>query len=167
MTRRRTSAQNLVICYGADVSLFVDDTPRVRPEGVRVLGVGCLAVAAYIVGNGLLVLLGVVSFASGAYILGELVTMGPLIYFITAALVAGLGFALLRGWRWSRRVGMVAAALLVASSVMPVSAAVIYSQVAGIVIHGTKIILAIVIIRYLMQPEVGDWFSARNGSQST
>ena len=149
------------------MSLFADDAPRVRPQGVRVLALGCLALAAYVAGNGLLVLLGMVSFASGTYILGELVTMGPLIYFLVAALVAGLGLALLRGWRWSRRVGIVAAALLVASSVMPISSAVIYSQVAGIVIHGAKIILAIMIIRYLMQPEVADWFSARTGSRPT
>lgn len=93
--------------------------------------------------------------------------MGPLIYFIVAALVASLGFALLRGWGWSRRVGVIAAGLLVAGSVMPVSAAVIYSQVAGIVIHGSKIILAIVIIRYLLQPEVVEWFNAKSDSRST
>jgi len=108
-----------------------------------------------------------VSFASGTYIMGELVTMGPLVYFLVAALVAGLGFALLRGWRWSRRVAVIAAALLVAGSVMPVSSAVVYSQMVGIVIHGAKIILAIVIIRYLMQAEVVEWFTARSGSQST
>ena len=149
------------------MSLFTDDTPRVRPEGVRALAFACLALSAYVAVNGLLVLLGVVSFASGTYALGDLVTMGPLIYFLVAALVAGLGFALLRGWRWSRRVGIIAAALLVASSVMPISSAVIYSQVVGIVIHGAKIILAIMIIRYLMQPEVADWFSARSDSQPT
>lgn len=161
------SAQNLAVCYGAVVSLFADTTPRVRPEGVRLLGIACLVLAAYLVGNGLLVMAGVVSFATGTYVLGELVTMGALIYFIVAMLVAGLGVALLNGWRWSRRLAVIAAGLLVAGSVMPVSSAVIYSQVAGIVIHGTKIILAIVIIRYLMQPEVVEWFSVRTGSRST
>jgi hypothetical protein len=149
------------------MSLFTAPAPTVRPEGVRVLGLGCLALAAYVALNGLLVMLGKVSFASGTYIMGELVTMGPLVYFLVAALVAGLGFALLRGWRWSRRVAVIAAALLVAGSVMPVSSAVVYSQMVGIVIHGAKIILAIVIIRYLMQAEVVEWFTARSGSQST
>lgn len=149
------------------MSLFAPATPKVRPEGVRVLALCCFALAAYIAGNGLLVLLGNVSFASGTYILGELVTMGPLVYFLVAVLLAGLGFALLRRWRWSRRLAIIAAALLVAGSVMPVSAAVIYSQVVGMVIHGAKIVLAIVIIRYLMQPDVAEWFSARSGSQST
>ncbi len=167
MTLVPHSAQNLAICYGAFMSLFAESTPRTRPEGVRILGLGCLAAALYVAANAVLVLLGIVSFTSGTYILGELVTMGPLIYVIVAVLVAGLGFALLRGYRWSRRLAILAAALLVAGSVMPVSAAVIYSQVLGIVIHGAKIILAIVIIRYLMQPEVVEWFSAKSGSQST
>lgn len=141
------------------MSLFADTTPRVRPEGVRLLAAGCFALAAYLAANGLLVMAGVVSFASGTYVLGELVTMGPLLYFIVAVLLAGLGVALLKRWPWSRRLAVIAAGLLVAGSVMPVSAAVIYSQVAGIVIHGAKIILAIVIIRYLLQPEVREWFA--------
>ena len=149
------------------MSLFADTTPKVRPAGVRVLGLAGLALAAYVAVNGLLVLLGAVSFASGTYLLGELVTMGPLIYFLFAAISAGLGFSLLRGFRWSRRIGIIAAAFLVATSAMPISSAVIYSQVAGIAIYGSKIILAIMIIRYLMQPDVADWFSARSGSQST
>jgi hypothetical protein len=161
------SAQNLPFCYGSVMSLFADAAPRVRPPGIRALGLGCLALAAYVAVNGLLVLLGAVSFASGTYILGDLVTMGPVIYFVVAALSSGLGFSLLRGFRWSRRAGIIAAALLVAGAVMPVSSAVIYSQIVGIVIHGAKIVLAIVIIRYLMQPEVADWFSARTDSQST
>ena len=167
MSQAQISAQNLAICYGAVMSLFAETIPRLRPEGVRFLGIGCLVLAAYVAANGALVLFGTVSFASGTYLLGELVTMGPLIYFVVAVLLAGLGFSLLRGLRWSRRVAIIAAALLVAGSVMPISAAVIYSQVVGIVIHGAKIILAIVIIRYLVQPEVVDWFSARSGSRST
>ena len=139
--------------------LFGDATPRVRPEGVRLLALGCLALAAYVAVNGVLLALGLVSFASGAYILGELTVMGPLIYFIVGALGVGLGVSLLRGWRWSRVVAIVAAASFIAGAAMPLSAAVIYSQVAGIVINGAKIILAIVIIRYLLQPEVVDWFS--------
>lgn len=141
------------------MSLFTEASPSIRPEGVRWLGLSCLAMGAYIAVNGVLVALGTVSFASGAYVLGELTVMGPLIYFIVAALVAALGICILRGWRWSRRLAIVAAALLIAGAALPLSAAVVYSQVAGIVIHGAKIILAIVIIRYLMQPEVADWFA--------
>lgn len=145
-----------------NTTLFTETGPRVRPEGVRTLGLGCFGLAAYVAINGLLVVLGVVSFASGEYLLGGLETMGPLIYFIVAAVLAALGFALLRGWRWSRRVAVMAAGLLIASAAMPVSAAVVYSHIFGIVVHGAKIILAIVIIRYLLQPEVVEWFALRS-----
>jgi hypothetical protein len=148
-------------------SLLSEAGPQARPEGVRVLALGCFALAAYTATNGLLVMIGAVSFASGAYLLGGLETMGPLIYFIVAAAVAALGFLLLRGWRWSRRLAVVAAGLMIAGAVMPVSAAVVYSQIFGIIVHGGKIIVAIVIIRYLLQPEVVDWFNARSDSRST
>ena len=158
-----------LFCYRALVSasLFSEASPRVRPDGVRVLGVGCLALSVYLGINGLLVFFGVVSFASGAYWLGGLETMGPLIYFIVAVAVAVLGLGLLRGWRWSRRLAIVATGLLVATAVMPLSGAVAYSHIFGVVTQGAKIILAIVIIRYLLQPEVIDWFSARSDSRST
>jgi hypothetical protein len=142
------------------MSLFVETPSRHRPDGIRALALGLLTLAVYLAINGLLVMLGVVSFASGAYLLGGLETMGPLIYFIVASLVAGLGFGLLRGWRWARRVAVIAAGLLIAGAVMPLSGAVAYSHIFGVIIHGAKIILAIVIIRYLLQPEVVEWFSA-------
>ncbi len=141
------------------MSLLDEPGPIVRPPGIRILGFGGFALAAYLALNGILVQLGLVSFTSGAYLLGGLEVMGPLIYWIIAAALVGLGFSLLRGWRWSRRLCLIAAALLIAGSVMPVSAAVVYSQVIAMILHGVKIILAIVIIRYLFQPEVADWFA--------
>jgi hypothetical protein len=142
------------------MNLFREPAARVRPGGVRLLGWSCLAVAAYLAINGLLVLLGTVSFGSGAYLLGGLETMGPLIYFIVAVMVAALGYGLLRGWRWSRRVGVIAAGLVIAGTVMPVSAAVAYGQVLGMMIHGAKIIVAMMVIRYLLLGEVVEWFSS-------
>jgi hypothetical protein len=142
------------------MSLLTESEPRVRPEGVRLLGLACYALAAYLASNGLLVMLGTVSFASGSYFLGGLETMGPLIYYIVAAALALLGYGLLRGWGWSRRLGLIAAALLVASSVMPASAAVAYGQVVGIVTQSVKIVAAIMVIRYLLG-EVVDWYASK------
>ena len=147
--------------YGADVKLLAEATPVARPEGVRLLGLACFGLTLYLAVNGLLVMFGVVSFASGTYLLGGLETMGPIIYYIVAAILALLGFGLLRGWRWSRRVGVIAAGFLIAGSVMPISAAVAYSQVSAMIIQGAKIITAIVVIRYLLQPDVVEWFSRR------
>jgi hypothetical protein len=155
----RTFSQQFVMVQKMSTLLFAESGPRVRPEGVRALGLACFVVAAYVAVNGLLVVLGLVSFASGAYVLGGLEVMGPLIYFMVAASLAVLGWGLLRGWRWSRRGAVIAAGLLIAGAVMPVSAAVAYSHIFGIVVHGAKIVLAIVIIRYLLQPEVVEWFA--------
>jgi hypothetical protein len=111
-------------------------------------------------------MLGIVSFACGAYLLGGLEIMGPLIYFIVAAILAALGYGLLRGWRWTRRLAQIAAALLISGTVVSISSAVMYSQVFGVILHGAKIVLAIVIIRYLMQPEVVEWFGRSRSSES-
>jgi hypothetical protein len=128
---------------------------------VRFLGLACYALAAYLAIDGLLVMQGTVSFASGSYLLGGLGTMGPLIYFIVAGVLAGLGYGLLRGWRLARRLGVIAAGLLIAGAVMPVSAAVAYGQVFGMLTQGAKIIGAIVIIRYLLLGDVVEWFASR------
>ncbi len=156
---------SVAICYRDMMgsSLFAEAGPRVRPAGVRFLALACLALGIYIGINGLLVMVGTVSFASGAYLLGGMETMGSTIYFLVALVLTGLGFALFRGWRWSRRVAIMAAALLFAGAVMPVSSAVIDARILSIVTQGAKIIAAIVVIRYLLQPEVVDYFSAKNG----
>jgi hypothetical protein len=101
-----------------------------------------------------------VSFASGSYLLSGLETMGPLIYLLVAAGLALLGYGLWRGWGLARRMGVVAAGLLIAGTVMPVSAAVAYGQVLGMVVHGAKIIAAIVVIRYLLLEDVVEWFAS-------
>jgi hypothetical protein len=84
--------------------------------------------------------------------------MGPLLFLVLAAVLALLGWGLLRGWNWTRRLAVVAAGLLLATAVMPVSAAVIYFHPLALVIHGTKIIAAIMAIRYLLLSEVVDYF---------
>jgi hypothetical protein len=141
-------------------SLLATPKPRTRPAGVRAMAIGCFVLAAYLFVNAILVFAGVLSLASGAYLLGEYTTMGPVLFLLVAWALAGLGAALWRGWNWSRRVAVVACGFLVALSVIPVSSAVIDQRVIAIFLHGAKIILAIVCIRYLLQPEVVEYFSA-------
>lgn len=141
-------------------ALLTEPVPPSRPPIVKAAAVACFALALYLVGNGLLIVLGVLSLASGSYLLGEYSTMGPILYFVVALALSLIGFGLLRRWNWSRRLAVVAAALLLATAVMPVSAAVIYFNIVGIIIHGSKIIAAIIAIRYLLQSEVVEWFRA-------
>ena len=138
--------------------LFSEAKERTRPEGVKIIAIACFLLAVYLVLNGVLIITGVLSLASGAYVLGEYSMMGPLLFLVVAAVLALLGWGLLRGWNWTRRLAVVAAGLLLATAVMPVSAAVIYFHPLALVIHGTKIIAAIVAIRYLLLSEVVDYF---------
>jgi len=101
---------------------------------------------------------GVVPLAIGRYLLGEYAIWGPVLYWLVAAVFAVVGFGLLRRWRFARRLAIVVAALLMATSLLPISAAVAYFQILPLAIHGAKIILAVIAIRYMLQSEVVEWF---------
>jgi hypothetical protein len=118
-----------------------------------------MLLAAYLVLNGVLIQAGLLSLASGSYLLGEYSVMGPILYFAVAIALALIGVGLLRRWRLARRLAIVAAAFLVATAVVPISAAVIYFRIPGIAIQGLKIITAMVAIQVLLRREVVDWFS--------
>lgn len=122
------------------------------------IAIVCFCLAGYLLLNAILIVAGVLPLASGAVLLGEYSMMGPLLFIVVAFGLALLGVGLLRGWNWTRRLGVVAAGLLLATAVIPVSAAVIYFHPLAIAIHGTKIIAAIVAIRYLLLSEVVDYF---------
>ena len=145
------------------MQLFSAAKDRSQPGGVKIIAIVCFLLAAYLVLNGVLIVAGVLSLASGAYILGEYSMMGPVLFLGVAVGLALLGWGLLRGWNWTRRLAVVASGLLLATAVMPVSAAVIYFHPVALVIHGTKIIAAIVAIRYLLLSEVVDYFRANQG----
>jgi hypothetical protein len=139
-----------------------DKQSPIRPNGIRVIATVCFALAAYLAINGVLVATAIVSFASGRYLLGEYASMGPVIYFVVAIVLAILGVGLLRAWSFARRLAIVAAALFFATSVLPISSAVAYFHVGALFIHGLKIILAVIAIRYLLQTEIVDFFSAKS-----
>lgn len=149
-----------MMVIGMATSLLNDPSPRVRPSGIRILAVVCFVLAAYLLASGILVTAGAVSLASGRYLLGDYATMGPVLYFGAAVVFGLLGFGLLKGWRFSRRAAIIVVALSMATSLLPVSAAVTYFQIGPLILHGAKIILAIMAIRYLLQAEVVEWFSA-------
>ena len=138
--------------------LFTDEKERTQPRGVKAIAIVCFCIAGYLLLNAVLIVAGVLSLASGAYLLGEYAMMGPMLFVLIAVALVMMGWGLLHGWNWTRRLAVVASALLLATAVMPVSAAVIYFQPLALIIHGSKIIAAIVAIRYLLQAEVVDYF---------
>ncbi len=148
-------------------SFLTGDQVLSRPAGIQIIAFACFALAGYLLVLGILVATAVAPFAFGRYILGDYASMGPVLYFFAGLALVVLAIGLLRGWSFMRRFSIIAAALLLGTSVLPISAAVAYFQIAGIVVHGLKIIVAVVAIRYLLQPEVVDYFSARSARRST
>ena len=141
-------------------SVLTDTTPQSRPSGIRILALICFILAVYLAVGGILVLAGVVPLSIGRYFLGDYVIWGPALYGLVAAVFVVVRIGLLRRWTFARRLAIVAAALLIATSVLPISAAVAFFQMLPLAIHGAKVILAVIAIRYLLQPEVVEWFSA-------
>jgi hypothetical protein len=139
---------------------LADMAPQARPNGIRILAIICFVITGFLAVSGGLVAVGTIPLASGRYLLGDYAIWGPALYWLVAAVFVLLGFGLLRRWRFARRLGIVVAALMVATSALPISAAVAYFQILPLAIHGVKIILAVMAIRYLLQPEVVEWFSA-------
>jgi hypothetical protein len=138
--------------------LFSEAKARTLPGGVKIIAIVSFLLAVCLVLNGLLIVGGVLPLASGAYIVGEYSMMGPVLFLSVSLVLTVLGVGLLRGWNWTRRLAVAAAALLLATAIMPVSAAVIYFHPIAIVIQGSKIIAAVVAIRYLLLSEVVDYF---------
>ena len=137
---------------------LADTTPGPQPGGIRILAIICFILAVYLTGSGLLVFAGVVPLAIGRYLLGEYAIWGPVLYWLVAAVFAVVGVGLLRRWMFARRLAIIAAALLMATSLLPISAAVAYMQILPLAIHGAKVILAVIAIRYMLQSEVVEWF---------
>ena len=144
-------------------ALLADAKPVIRPAGVRVIAVVCFLLALYFLVSAALVKADVVSFASTRYVLGEYATMGPVLYAMLGIIMSGLGLGLDKGWSPARRVAIVVAGFLFATSILPISAAVAYFLIVPLLIHGAKVILAVMAIRYLLLSEVVEWFSARSG----
>ncbi len=144
-------------------ALLTHPTPVIRPAGVRLIAVACFLLALYFLVSAALVNVGAVSFASTRYLLGEYAIMGPLLYLILAVVLSSLGLALDKGWSPARRLAIVAAGFLLATSLLPISAAMAYFQIVPLAIHGAKVIVAVMAIRYLLLGEVVEWFSARSG----
>ena len=144
------------------VSLLRENTTVSRPQGIRILSGFCFILAAYLLTCGVLISLGTISMASGRYVLGDSVTMGPVLFFAVATASVLVAVGLYQGWRVMRRIAIILFALFLATSLLPISAAVTYWQLAPLAIHGVKVVAGIMAIRYLMQLEVVDFFSTKN-----
>jgi len=119
-------------------------------EGVSALGFAASAAAQF------------VPLSSGAFLIGGgLEQLGPIAFLLYAALMVLLAMALLRRWRWARRVAILVAVIGIAMAVPGLSSAVMDSRMLAIGRDGLQIIVRVVVVYYLSQEPAKDWFAVR------
>jgi len=130
-----------------------------RPAGVRAIALLCVTLAVASLGYAALIIAGQVPLSAGAWLLGGgLEQRGPLAFVLYSALLLLLALALWGRWRWARRIAVLVAVAGVALAVPAISSAVADSRAFAIAREGVQIILRVLVVFYLSQEPVKDWF---------
>ena len=142
-----------------------DANSQSTPRGVIAVAVVFFALAGYLVVTAALIALGIVAFTAGAWLLGGLETMGPLIHIIAAIIAAIIGWGLLRLKNWARHLATIVAGVVFVLSIPIISGAVAYSQIPAIAREGLKVIVCVVLFRYLNTGQTATAFTRANLSR--
>ncbi len=129
-----------------------------------VTAIVALCVIAALAGFVVAVLLAVhaMPLSSGAFLLGGgLEQLGPFAFLLYAALMIVLAMALWKRWRWARRGVIVVAVIGIAAAVPGLSSAVMDSRIVAIGREGLQIMVRVIVVFYLSQEPVKEWFSLR------
>jgi len=106
------------------------------------------------------IMAGAVPLSSGAFLLGGgLEQLGPFAFVLYAALLLVLAAGLWLRWRWARRLTILAVVAGIALAVPAISSAVVDSRVFAIVREGLQIIARVLVVFYLSQEPVKEWFA--------
>ena len=117
---------------------------------------GAIAFAFFV-----LLLAGLVPLSAGASLLGGgLEQLGPFAFLLYGVALAVLAVALWRRWKGARRAAIVLAAAGVALAIPAISSAVVDGRTFAIVREGLQIMVRVIIIFYLSQEPVKDWFAS-------
>ncbi len=132
------------------------------PLGVRALAIFMAMLAVVSLLFAALVFFGPMPLSAGAFLLGGggLEQLGPLAFALYAVLLGVLALALVRRWKGARRLTMLLAVVGVALAVPAVSSAVVDQRWLGVVRGGLQIIVRVIVIFYLSQEGVKEWFAA-------
>jgi len=132
-----------------------------QPAGVKAITGLCVVLAVTSTGFAGAIATGAVPLSSGAWLLGGgLEQMGPLAFLLHAALLLMLAAGLWRRWRWARRIAVLVAVTGIALAVPAISSAVVDSRVFAIAREGLQIIARVLVVFYLSQEPVKEWFAA-------
>jgi len=133
-----------------------------RPAGVTAIVALCVTVGLAALIFAVLLASHTVPLSSGAFLIGGgLEQLGPIAFLLFAVLMIILAVALWRRWRGARRVAIVVAVIGVAMAVPGLSSAVMDSRILAIGREGLQIMIRVIVVYYLSQEPVKDWFAAR------
>jgi hypothetical protein len=133
-----------------------------RPAGVTAIVALCIVAALTSLAVALLIATGRIPLSSGAFLLGGgLEQLGPVAFLLYAALLLLLAIALWRRLPFARRATVLAAILGIALAVPAISSAVMDSRLLAIARDGLQIIVRVMIVFYLSQKPVKEWFAQR------
>jgi len=143
----------------------LSDSPTLsdeRPRGVIAISALCALVGIASLVFAALFMAHAIPLSSGAFLIGGgFEQLGPLIFLLYAVLMGLLAVALWRRWRWVRRVTILVAVVGIVLAVPALSSAVMDSRVLAIGREGLQIIVRVVIVYYLSQEPVKEWFTVR------
>jgi hypothetical protein len=133
-----------------------------RPAGVAGISVLCAIVGITSLVVAALLTAGRIPLSTGAFLLGGgLEQLGPVAFVLYAAILLLLAMALWKRWRWARRATLLLAVIGIALAVPALSSAVMDTRAFAIAREGMQIIARVVVVYYLSQDPVKDWFARR------
>ena len=142
--------------------VYVVPMTNTRPAGVTTIVALCMVAALTSLAFALLIATGRIPLSSGAFLLGGgLEQLGPVAFLLYAALLLLLAIALWRRLPFARRATVLAAVLGIALAVPAISSAVMDSRLLAIAREGLQIIVRVMIVFYLSQKPVKEWFRQR------
>ena len=133
-----------------------------RPVGVTAIVALCIVAAFTSLAFALLITTGQIALSAGAFLLGGgLEQLGPIAFLLYAALLLLLAVALWRRLRFARQATLLVAIIGVGLAVPAISSAVMDSRLFAIVREGLQIIVRVMVVFYLSQDPVKEWFAQR------
>jgi hypothetical protein len=129
-----------------------------RPAVLWLMVSLCWLSGAFLAISGLLATFGIVPLRTGSFLLEGLELMGPVIFFLAAAASTTVGFSLILRWPGARRIAILFFALFGFAAIPSISSAVMEFRWFVIAPEGAKLLSSVLVIFYLMQPDVVAYF---------